>query len=167
MRRSWMVGMVAALALAFLPATGAAQVPKDAGRASEAMKTKDWERRRERIRAAFLKKLGEEMKLDKATQEKMAQSFDRFREQFRTLHQERKALMPKLQAAVERHAPEAEIEAVLGQYEGFRTRRHRMMADRTSEVRQILGTRRYAEYVLFKQKFRKEIRKKMYKRRHK
>ena len=167
MRRIWMVGLAAALALVVLPATGVAQVPSDTGRASKAMKVKDWKRGMERIRSAFLERLGEEMKLDQATLDKMAQSFDRLRDQFQALHEERKALATKLQAALEREAPEAELEAILGEYGGFRSRRHQIMADRSANVRQILGTRRYAQYVLFRQEFRREVRKKMHERRHK
>ncbi len=167
MRRSWMIGVAAALAIVVMPAAGAAQVPSDKGRASHAMKGKDWEQRRERIRAAFLDRLGEEIQLDSATREEMTQSFDRFRDQFRSLYKERRAVSEKLRAAVDRDAPEAELKAILSEYDSVRDRSHRIMADRGAEVRQILGTRRYAKYVLFRKQFHRDIRKKLHERRRK
>lgn len=165
MLRSWMVGVAAALVIVVVPATGAAQVPSDKERSAHAMKGKDWEKRMERIRSAFLERLGEEMQIDEVTRKKMAQSFDRFRDQFRALHKERKDLSAKLRAALERKASEAELEAILSEYDGVRDRRYRIMAGRGAEVRQILGTRRYAKYVLFRKQFRRDIRKMLHEKR--
>jgi predicted outer membrane protein len=167
MRRSWMVGVAVALAVAVMPATGAAQVPSDKGRVSREMKGKDWEKHTERIRSAFLERLGEEMELDEATRQKMAQSFDRIRDQFRAMYKERKELSEKLRAALDREAPDVELEAILSEYDGVRNRGYRIMADRGTEVHQILGTRRYAKYVLFRKQFRRDIRTKLYERRQK
>ncbi len=67
-------------------------------------------------------------------------------------------MVTKLKAALEREASEDELKAILGEFEGFHVRRHQLMRERLAEERNILGTRRYAQYVVFRQKFRHGLR---------
>ncbi len=157
MRRIWLVGLAAALAIIILPRPGAAQVPSDKGKSAQAF-DKMRQERMERIRAVFLLRLGEELKLDKATLDKMAHSFDRFLDQASTFRKKDEAMVTKLKAALEREASEDELKAILGEFDGFHVRRHQLMRERMTEERNILGTRRFAQYVVFQQKFRRGLR---------
>ncbi len=162
MRRILLVGLVAVLAIIILPTPGAAQVPSDPGKASKARKgmarDKMKEERMKRIRSFFLKRLGEELKLDKTTLDKMSESFDRFQGQASTFRKEDKAMVTKLKAALEREASEDELKAILGEFEGFHVRRYKLSRERLAEERKILGTRHFAQYVVFQQKFRRSLR---------
>ena len=166
MRRIWLVGLAAVLAITILPTPGAAQVPSDPGKVSKARKGMDRDKTREermkRIRSVFLKRLGEELKLDKATLDKMSESFGRFLDQASTFRKEDKAMVAKLKAALEREASDDELKVILGEFEGFHVHRHRLMRGRLAEERNILGTRRFAQYVVFQQKFRRGLRGMMY-----
>ncbi|MCH7646348.1 MAG: hypothetical protein IH788_04035 [Nitrospinae bacterium] len=157
MRRIWLVGLAAALAIIILPTPGAAQVPSDKGKNVRTF-NKIKQERMERIRSVFLKRLGEELKLDKATLDKMSESFDRFLDQASTFRKKDETMVTKLKAALEREASENELKAILGEFEGFHVRRHQLMRERLAEERNILGTRRYAQYVVFRQKFRHGLR---------
>lgn len=161
MQRTWLVGLAVAAAIVVLPNAGFAQVRSDSGKAAHAMKpeAKDWDKLLEKIRPVYLKKLGEELNLDEETIGKMAQSFDQFRGQRSELNKERKALVAKLRDALERKAPDSELESILTEYDSVRNRRHQLWSSRQAEVRQILGTRGFAQYVLFQKKFRREIHK--------
>ena len=64
----------------------------------------------------------------------------------------------KLKAALEREASDDELKAILGEFEGFHASRHQLMRERMAEERNILGTRRFAQYVVFQQKFRRSLR---------
>ncbi len=162
MRNIWLVGLAAVLAVILLPTPGAAQVPSDPGKASKARKGMDRDKMKEermkRIRSVFLKRLGEELKLDKATLGKMSDSFDRFLDQASTFRKKDEAMVAKLKAALEREASDDELKDFLGEFEGFHGRRHQLMRDRMAEERNILGTRRFAQYVVFQQKFRRGLR---------
>ena len=157
MRRIWLVGLAAALAIIILPRPGAAQVPSDKGKSAQAI-DKIRQDRMGRIRSVFLKRLGEELKLDKATLGKMSDSFDRFLDQANTFRKKDEAMVTKLKAALEREASDDELKGILGEFEGFHGRRHQLMRDRMAEERNILGTRRFAQYVVFQQKFRRGLR---------
>ena len=157
MRRIWLVGLAAALAIIILPTPGAAQVPSDKGKNVRTF-NKIKQERMERIRAVFFKRLGEELKLDKATLDKMSESFDRFLDQASTFRKKDETMVTKLKAALEREASENELKAILGEFEGFHVRRHQLMRERLAEERNVLGTRRYAQYVVFRQKFRHGLR---------
>ncbi len=167
MRRSWIVGLTMALTLVALSATVFAQVESDTPSGSEAVavKGKKWRQRKEQARALFLKRLGEELALDESTVEKLVHSFDRHKEQFRALHQERKVLKTKLPEAVDSGAPDTEIETILAEVQAFRDRLRQIRTDHQTEMHQILGTRGYAKYLIFKQKFRREMHGRMHKRR--
>jgi Spy/CpxP family protein refolding chaperone len=159
MRQKWLVGLAAALALVVLPKATFAQVRSEPGGAPESAKSeaKDWEKLMERIRPIYLKRLQEELKLDQAAVDKVAKSYDSYRGQKRDLHKERNTLVVKLREAVEQNASEGEIEAILDQYDDYSDRRHQVTTSSQAEMRQILGARSYAEYVLFRQKFRRDI----------
>ncbi len=161
MRRIWLVGLAAALAIIILPTPGAAQVPSDKGRDAQAFEKMRQERMK-RIRSVFLKRLGEELKLDKATLGKMSESFDRFLDQASTFRKKDESMVTKLKAALEREASDDELKAILGEFKGFHVRRHQLMRDRMAEERNILGTHRFAQYVVFQQKFRRGLRGMMY-----
>ena len=139
MRRIWLVGLAAALAIIILPTPGAAQVPSDKGKNVRTF-NKIKQERMERIRSVFLKRLGEELKLDKATLDKMSESFDRFLDQASTFRKKDETMVTKLKAALEREASENELKAILGEFEGFHVRRHQLMRERLAEERNILGT---------------------------
>ncbi len=167
MRRSWIVGLTMALTLVALSATVFAQVESDtpSGSKAVAVKGKKWRQRKEQVRAIFLKRLGEELALDESTIEKLAHSFGHHRDQSRAFHQDRKVLKTELQNAVKSEAPEGEIETILSKIEALRSRKHQLRMDHKAELRQILGTRDYAQYMLFRQKFRREMHGRMHKRR--
>lgn len=150
MRRNWIPRLAVALALLLIPAMGFAQVQK--GRHGAKF---------ERIRAAFLERLTEDLSLDQSTADKLAQSMDNFREQARTLRHEGKAIKVKLQEAVESGAPDSEIEGILAEFDTIHEKHRQIRESHKAELRQILGTHGYAEYMVFRQKFRKEIRHKM------
>lgn len=168
MRRIWLVGLAAVLAITILPTPGAAQVPSDPGKVSKARKGMDRDKTREermkRIRSVFLKRLGEELKLDKATLDKMSESFGRFLDQASTFRKKDEAMVTKLEAALEREASDDELKVILGEFEGFHSRRYQLMRERLAEERNILGSRRFAQYVVFRQKFRRGLRGKMFRR---
>ncbi len=157
MRRIWLVGLAAVLAILILPRPGAAQVPSDKEKSAQAF-DKMRQERMERIRAVFLLRLGEELKLDKATLDKMAHSFDRFLDQASTFRKKDEAMVTKLKAALERESSDDELKAILGEFEGFHARRYKLLRKRLVEERKILGTRRFAQYVVFQQKFRRGLR---------
>ena len=163
MRRIWLVGLAAALAIIILPTPGAAQVPSDKGKNVRTF-NKIKQERMERIRAVFFKRLGEELKLDKATLDKMSESCDRFLDQASTFRRKDEAMVTKLKADLERDASEDELKAILGEFEGFHVHRHQLMRGRLAEERNILGTRRFAQYVVFQQKFRRGLRGMMFRR---
>ncbi len=150
MRRNWIPTLAVALALLLTPATGFAQVRK-AGHGAKF----------ERIRAAFMERLTEDLSLDQSTAEKLAQSMENFREHARTLRHEGKALKAKLKDGVESGASDSEIEGILAEFDTMREKHRQIRESHKAELRQILGSRGYAEYVLFRQKFRKEIRNKI------
>ncbi len=160
MQRSWIVGLTMALTLVATTAASFSEVESDRPRDSKAMafKGKKWGERKEQIRALFLKRLGEELALDESTKEKLARSFDRRREQLRALKQERKVLKTELRNAVNTDAPESEIETTIAKVEALRNRHRKLTADQQAELRQILGTRGFARYMLLRNKFRRETR---------
>lgn len=159
MRKTWLVGLAVALALGGLPKVAYAQVRSETAKSSEAVKAeaKDWDKLLERIRPVYLKRLQEELKLDQATLDKVSQSLDNYRGMRRDLYDERRSLVEQIEAALERNAPEAELEALLAEYDAFSERRYQLMSSTHAEMRELLGTRGYAQYVLFRQKFRREI----------
>jgi Skp family chaperone for outer membrane proteins len=162
MRRARWVILASVLSLFLVPSVGQAQVPPRQGRPAA-----DWDQLLERIRPIFLKRLGEELALDKATLDKMAQSFDQFRRESQALRKQRRALARKLREALARGASEEELEAILREFEAYQDRRHKLTRDRLAKVREILGTRRFAQYVLFRHKFRQEIRRMLLEKRRK
>jgi hypothetical protein len=159
MKRNWLAASAVAVALALVPTAGFAQVRSDTGKAKESLKAegRSWDSVLEKIRPIYLKRLSEELQLDQETLDKMAQSYDLIRGQRRELAQERRALVTKLEEAFERNAPDSELEAILDEYDSVQTRRRELWTSQESEMRHLLGTRGYAKYMLFRQKFRKEI----------
>lgn len=160
MRRVWLVGLAMAAAVVFLPNRASAQVRSDAARSAETMKSEGggWGQVYEKIRPVYLKRLEEELHLDQDTIKKMEASFEQQKEQSQELYKERRALVAKLQEALERDAADQEITAILDEYSDNYDRSHRLRYSRQAEVRQILGDRGYAKYVIFQRKFRQEIR---------
>lgn len=167
MRKRWMARLAVALAIVVIPATALPQAQSDTTRVPHTMKGKGgkWGERKERMRAAFLKRLGEELVLDESTMDKVAQSFDHLRDQTQGLRQGRKTVKTKLQEAVNSGASDAEIEAIFTEAQVIRDKYRQIRTAHQAELQQILGSRGFAKYVLFKQQFRREIRKKMHERR--
>lgn len=159
MKRNWLAGLAVAAAIVLVPTAGFSQVRSDTGKAKESLKSegRSWDSLLEKIRPIYLKRLSEELQLDQGTLDKMAQSYDLIRGQRRELAEERRALVAKLEEAFERNAPDSELEAILDEYDTVQAKRRELWTSQESEMRQLLGTRGYAKYMLFRQKFKKEI----------
>ncbi len=160
MQRNWILGLTMALTLVATTAASFSGVEPDRPRGSKAVafKGNKWGEGKEQFSALFLKRLGEELALDESTNEKLARSFERRREQWRALKQERKALKTELRNAVNTDAPESEIETTIAKVEALRNRHRKLTADQQAELRQILGTRGFARYMLLRHKFRRDTR---------
>ena len=163
MRRNRMIGLAVALVLIVIPAMGSAQVRSNPVRKSRVPvpEIRDWQELSERVRPMFLRRLGEELALDETTLAQITQSFDHFHDQYRALRGERRDLMKRLRTARRREAPEDEVKAILDDYDSFNASLHRFSEDRLAKIRQIIGTRRYSQYVLLRTKLLREIRKKL------
>jgi hypothetical protein len=67
--------------------------------------------------------------------------------------------MKKMRTALTQELPEDEVNFILRDYESFYARLHWFSEDRQKRIRETLGTSLYGQYLLYRTKLLREIRK--------